>query len=283
MLKRGTPGAARGNFWRGEGRPQVGSLSYEVACRKISTPRRVGAFRRRPGRFSWRTLPAPPHPLGGIFFWEGRPQVGSLSYRLRAAKFLPGRAVRFDEISSQTKRVRSELSTRQRSVPSHRARPRGVSSAPHEEGTDPARRSPAAPLPQAGLCLSARTALSPSAFCSMASAGRTRQPHHGHARRTRHSTPPAAPPRPCPRMRPIVHTHVHQLPSCPPPRPPVSSPCVARGAARFDDAAMREPGTQRGTDAEVRVSDTQRQRASSRQWQGARTLAVIDGLATAAQ
>ena len=75
--------------------------------------------------------------------------MGSLSYRLRAAKFLPGRAVRFDEISSQTKRVRSELSTRQRSVPSHRARPRGVSSAPHEEGTDPARRSPAPP-PSAG-------------------------------------------------------------------------------------------------------------------------------------
>ena len=130
------------------------------------------------------------------------------------------RAARRDSTRFRRRRneyERSELSTRQRSVPSHRARPRGVSSAPHEEGTDPARRSPAAPLPQAGLCLSARTALSPSAFCSMASAGRTRQPHHGHARRTRHSTPPAAPPHPCPRMRPIVHTHVHQLPSCPPP------------------------------------------------------------------
>ena len=63
-------------------------------------------LRARAGRCP---LAAPPHPLGEIFFWEGRPQVGSLSYRLRAAKFLPGRAVRFDEISSQTKRVRSEL------------------------------------------------------------------------------------------------------------------------------------------------------------------------------
>ena len=119
--------------------------SYEVACRK-RFPRAVGAFRRRPGRFSWRTLPAPPHPLGGNFLLGREVASGFIVVRGCVPQiFFPGRAVRFDEISSQTKRVRSELSTRQRSVPSHRARPRGVSSAPHEEGTDPARRSPAAP------------------------------------------------------------------------------------------------------------------------------------------